>query len=289
MNLSHIEAFLTLASTLNFTKASASLHTTQPNLSKIIVNLEAEVGALLFSRNKRDVRLTPAGESFREDMIVFVEQYQAAIDRARAVEDSISGSVNVGFLGTALIRHLPRMVNDFQERHPKTLLKLTDYTYSRLIEALTANAVDVALIPDRSLETKSKYHKKLIYSDDMCLVVSKKNPLAQLDSVDLQDVRSEPFIVMDPEISRWDYELITSICMEHGFSPKILQKVNSLNNIIVMVECGAGVSILAEHMRQFATENVAFVKIRGCEEYFRVSCIWQKEDNPFLQDFLNVV
>ena len=64
MTTYQIEAFITLAQTLNYTKASSLLHTTQPNLSKMIVNMEQELGVKLFVRNKRDVSLSPAGVAF---------------------------------------------------------------------------------------------------------------------------------------------------------------------------------------------------------------------------------
>lgn len=289
MTISQIEALLTLASTLNYTKASAILHTTQPNLSRIIVNLEKEVGVQLLHRNKRDVKLTPAGKRFCREMEGLVYQYRHAIDAAREVESGIDGSIDVGILGTALVRQLPAIVGKFRQRHPNISLHLVDYTYSRLMEALAEEKVDMALIPDRELDRLPNLSKKFLFADDMCLVVKKDHPYAGAESIDLSSLRGEQFILMDKVISYADYELVTGICVEQDFIPQVAYEANTLNNLILMIECGLGVSILARHMSHYATENVAFVGLKGYEKYFRVSCAWNRDSNPCIPQLLDVI
>ena len=119
MTIYQIEAFLTLASTLNYTKASSVLHTTQPNLTKMIINLERELGITLLFRNKRDVKLTPAGRCFCEEMKRMMEHYHHSVNKAKEIDLGISGSLDVGFLGTALLWQLPAIVNQFRKKHPR--------------------------------------------------------------------------------------------------------------------------------------------------------------------------
>lgn len=289
MTIFNLEALITLSDTLNFTKASTILHTTQPNLSKIIVNLEQEVGVQLLIRNKRDVKLTPAGEAFCQEARKLLKQYESAIEIAKIVDAGIHGVINMGFLGTALIALLPNIVNTFSKRYPKIRLNLADYTYSPLMNALADDEIDIALLPDRELDTIPKLAKKYIFSDSMCLVVSKDHKYADETIVDLSKACDEDFIMMDPKISIRDYELVTSMCVEQDFIPNVVYEANTLNNLILMIECNKGVSILAKHMLHFATDNVRFLDIKGYESYFKIVCAWRKGANTSVPKLIEVI
>lgn len=289
MTTYQMQAFLTLAATLNYTRASKILHTTQPNLSKIIVNLEQETGVQLLVRNKRDVKLTPAGETFYKEIEQVMKQYQSALKKTQQVYDGITGILDVGFLGTALIRQLPQLVNRFHSAHPKILLNLYDYTYSPLVQALVNDTIDIAMLPDRELDTISGLEKKFIYADDMCLVVNKSHRLAGAHSVQLAELVNEPFVMMDAAVSDRDVEMVTSICADEDFAPKVVYEANTLNNLMLMIECNVGISILAKHMQHFATENICFVPISGYESYFRMVCAWRRKANPSVYHLLEVL
>lgn len=289
MTIYQLEAFTILAELLNYTRASQILHTTQPNLSKIISNLEEEAGIQLFMRNKRDVRLTPAGLSYYRDIKNMLALHEKALEKARHVDEGIEGVIHIGFLGTALTGYLPRIVNKFRRAHPKIMLKLEDYTFSPLNEALRGEEIDAALTLDRELENIPRLEKKFLFSDDMCMVMHKDHPMANEKKVSLDDIREEPFVMMDPKVSMLDFELVSDICARHGFFPKVAHEANTLQNVMMMVECKVGVSILAGHMRRFATDYLRFVEIEGFESFFKVICAWRRGLNPSMLKLLEII
>ncbi len=289
MNLTQIESFLTLASTLSYTKASGILHTTQPNLSKMMMNIEQELNVKLLVRNRRDVKLTPAGVIFYEEMKKMLHMYELAKEKIKDAESGVRGEIKLGFLGTALMHLLPQIVNQFRQKYPHIKLRLFDYTYSRLMEALLTQAIDVALIPDYDVDKLPMLNKRFLLEDDMCVVVPKSSPYAELESIDLTLFKEAPFVVIDPSISIKDFELVKDICVKHNFLPRVAVEANTLNNLLMMIDCGTGVSILAKHMKHFATEGVNFINIKGYEKYFRVSCAWSSETNPCIPKLLEVI
>ncbi|MFP3153875.1 LysR family transcriptional regulator [Lachnospiraceae bacterium ZAX-1] len=236
MIIYHIEAFVALASMLNFTKTSNKLHTSQPNLSKIIVNLEQEIGVQLFTRNRQAVKLTPAGEAFYCEAEKLLAQYHHAINVAQESKAGICGTIKLGFLGTALIDLLPKIVNRFQKQYPAIKLDLKDYTYSLLTEALIHENVDIALIPDRELDKVPQFARKHLFSDSMCAVAHKNHPLMKRTSISITELSQEPFIIMDPKVSIRDYELVTNICLKQNFFPNVIYEANTLNNLILMAK-----------------------------------------------------
>ncbi|MDR3296102.1 MAG: LysR family transcriptional regulator [Clostridiales Family XIII bacterium] len=289
MTINQLDYFLTLARTLNYTKASKLLHLTQPHLSKTIVALEQEIGVRLFVRNKRDVRMTPAGEVFYQETAPLFQSYNEAVTKTKEAYEGFYGMLNVGFLGTAMIHLMPKIVNRFKLDFPNISLNLLDYTYSTLQEALLEDRLDVAILPDRELNNVRGLEKKYMIADDMCVAVNQKHPFADREFVELYDFKDEGFIIMDPKVSVRDHNLVTSICLEQDFLPRIVHESNTLSNLLMMVECGIGVSILAKHMSHFATENVKFIRILGYENYFKLVCAWHKDKNPCVEQFVAVV
>ncbi len=289
MNFFHLEYFIVLAETLNYTKASEKLNITQPNLSKAIVNIEKKVGCKLFKRNKRDVHLTQAGEVFYIEVKKTITCYETAVKKAKDTEKGVLESLSIGFLGTAVVRLLPTTLNEFYALHPKVDVNLVDYTYSPLVTALQQKEIDFAILPNNELNNIANVKKRPLYSDDMCVVVHKDHPFANRDYISISEIKNEPFVHMHPKASLRDCNLINSICSESSFVPNTVYEANSLINMLMMVECRVGVTILAQHMHHFSTENVKFIKIKEYENFFDLICAWHEGENPAIPKFLNVL
>lgn len=289
MNLFQLEYFLTLADTLNYTKASKMLHITQPNLSKMIVNLEQEVGAQLFLRSKRDVCLTPAGAMFYDEISEMMRSYRAALEKTHNVQSGVTGMIDIGFLGTATQNILPDIVNRCRRENPQIALHLKDFTFSPLAEAIASNEIDLAILPDRELDMPPNMSKKYLFSDSMCAVLPENHPLANEEKIDLGALKDTPFVMMNQKVSIRDHDLVTNMCLEQGFLPRVSYEANSILNLLVMVACEVGVAILASHVADFSTNGVKFVKLVGYEHFFRMVCIWKKDRNPCIENFIEVV
>jgi DNA-binding transcriptional LysR family regulator len=286
MTINQLKYFLTLAQTLNYTKASKQLYLTQSHLSKTIVTIEQEIGVQLFIRSKRNVRLTQAGELFYAEISNLVSTFDSIIDKTKDAHKGVYGIINVGFSGMAMIRLLPTIINRFRRAYPNISLNLFDYIYSSLQDALYTDKFDVAILPDRELNDIVGFEKRHLISDDMCVVVHKDHPVAERNSVELRDFKNDPIIIMDPTVSACDSNMVTSMCLEQGFLPNTTLKSNTVTNILMMVECNMGVSVLARHMTHMATENVRFINIAGYENYFKLVCAWRKDKNPCVEQFV---
>jgi DNA-binding transcriptional LysR family regulator len=232
--------------------------------------------------------LTSAGEIFYRDVCDIIDAYRSAVNKVDIADRGISGKLDVGFLGTAMVKILPQIVNRFHEEYPAIELNLYDYTYSVLQDALMENKLDIAILPDKELKAPHSFETRYLVADDMCVTVNRTSRLADLDEVELESLSNEPFVMMDPAVSIRDYNMVTVMCVEQNFIPKIVYSANTLNNLLMMVECDLGISVLAKHMSHFAGENVRFIKIIGYENYFRLVCAWLPGKNPCVENFLKV-
>lgn len=289
MNLFQFEYFITLAETLSYTKASQKLHISQSTLSKLIINLEHTIDSQLFVRNKRDVKLTPAGKVYYMEIKKMLDSYEDTIKKVQSIENGTTGVINLGFLGTALMDLLPLIINRFHEHYPNIRINPLDYTYSQIMDSLVNDEIDVAILPDLELDYYPDFYKKTIFQDQICAVVHKNHRYANLKSIHLSSLKDEPMINMDAKVSRNDNSLINNICMQQGFQPNTIYEANSLLNMLVMVDCEVGITIMASHMKRFATDTVKFIPITTLEKSFNVVCIHNKTVNESVPKLLEVI
>src|SRR5690606_29219151 len=146
MEFRHLRYFLVLAEELHFGRAAQRLAITQPPLSLNIQQLEASVGAQLFTRNSRGVQLTAAGQAFVPAARQLLERAGAAAREARDVAQGVVGSLQVGFAGTVLYRGLPQILKRFHAEHPQLRLVLREMSSSDQLVDLMHDRLDAGFV-----------------------------------------------------------------------------------------------------------------------------------------------
>jgi DNA-binding transcriptional LysR family regulator len=146
MNFQRLRYFVAVAEELSFSRAAERLHMAQPPLSYQIKRLEEELGAQLFHRTKRSVRLTDAGRLLLAEargLLVHAEQTASVVHRVGQGE---VGRLTVGFVPSAANRVLPPILRAFGERFPSVELLLREVDPDRLLRALGDGRADVGFL-----------------------------------------------------------------------------------------------------------------------------------------------
>jgi DNA-binding transcriptional LysR family regulator len=145
MELRHFRYFAAVARYLNYNEASRRLHVAQPAISKTISDLEEEIGAKLFLRNKRTVRLTAAGTILlgeAENILKRSEDAKRAVQRAARGE---VGILRIGFIAPATAPILPSLVQAYARRYPDVELKLHHMNPDDQLAAFDEGLLDLGL------------------------------------------------------------------------------------------------------------------------------------------------
>jgi DNA-binding transcriptional LysR family regulator len=129
VELRHVRYFLAVAEHLNFSKAARQLHIAQPPLSRQIEQLEADLGVVLFLRNKRHVELTRAGQVFLDEARKLVVQAGHAAEAARHAQKGESGGVRIG-IASGLGGVAGRTVAEHCRRFPATNIECKDVFFN---------------------------------------------------------------------------------------------------------------------------------------------------------------
>ena len=146
MELQHFRCFVVLAEELHFTRAAERLHLSQPHLTRIINQIEKELGVLLLQRTTRQVKLTNAGEKFLTESISVIARVEQAVKTMQNFAFGDSGKIGVGF--TEMARHsvVPKIISIFRDKYPQIQLEILEDCTDELVEALRSAKVEIAFL-----------------------------------------------------------------------------------------------------------------------------------------------
>lgn len=122
--LQNIETFVRVAQTENFTEAARQLRVARSVVTTRIKQLEEYVGAPLFHRSTRVVRLTEVGQAFQRDCTELVVRANDIVDQMRDVRGSPSGTLSIHALTGLVLGHFASVIQEFQETYPDIRLDL---------------------------------------------------------------------------------------------------------------------------------------------------------------------
>jgi len=164
--LRQLNFFKTLADTLNFTKAAKLCRVSQPCLSNGIIALEDLLGAKLFERNTRGVRLTKKGREILPIVEITIARYAHAIDDIFATTQKIPTVIRVAAVSTLIIDILPRLLFEFKERHKDLQIDIFDGINPEVENLVVSGQCDmgICLLPvnDQYLEIKPVISGRLV-------------------------------------------------------------------------------------------------------------------------------
>lgn len=258
MELRQLIYFTTLAETLNFHRAAERLNISQPPLTVAIRKLETELGTPLFIRGARGVVLTPAGETALE--VAKTTLMHAARFREAALEGSIGerGRLRVGFVGSAIFELLPRIIPAYRRAYPKVDLILEEATSVDIVRRVAAGQMDVGLVR-LPLTEIAAVETEVVETDDLVAAVPSTSPFASMESVPLQSLAREPFILQS-SISVF-HAISLMACHDAGFVPKVAQQAVQMSAILSLVQSGLGVALVPSKARRSVPEGVKLVHL----------------------------
>jgi DNA-binding transcriptional LysR family regulator len=146
MNLRSLRCFLAVAEELHFGRAAKRLAISQPPLTQHIKNLEAEVGADLFHRTKRSVRLTNAGTALLDEARRLVVQADGLRHIVQQAHEGRSGYLRAGFITSSVFTEIRRLYAKISRGVPGVTVMWQEMSSSEQIEALHEDKLDIAIL-----------------------------------------------------------------------------------------------------------------------------------------------
>lgn len=238
MEVHQLRYFCAVARYGTFTRASEIVRVAQPSVSQQIRKLETELGARLFDRLPRSVRLTVFGHAFLPRAERILRELQEAKTELRDMSGDEKGDVLVGIIPTIAAYLLPRFLTDFTLRYPLVTVTIVEDITPALLERLHEGTIDmaVAALPVAGSELASLE----LFEERFYAVLPKKHPLASRDSISLAELNREPFLLLKEGHCFRDG--LIAACRKMRMSPRVVFESGQFATILAMVSAGMGVS-----------------------------------------------
>lgn len=264
MDFRQLRQFVVLATELNYRKAAARLHMTQPPLSVAIKRLETEIGADLFERDRLGVRLTVAGGAFLREAKRLLEGADAALQTARDAAEGRMGALRVCAVPSAALNLLPRILPEFTQRFPHIRLRLTSGSTVGILAGLQRGELDAAfLVPPASGVPGIAITG--LQRERLALAVPAGHRVAGMKSSRLSDLSDETLVTLAHSDSPGFAGEIVAACQRAGFHPRVLQESSHALISLPLIAAGLGVAIVPAALRRIAIDNVAYVDLMDVE------------------------
>jgi DNA-binding transcriptional LysR family regulator len=289
MDFGQLEAFAKVASNNSFSRAAEVLQLTQPSVTSRIQALERELGEELFERRGRGVRLTDAGSIFLPYTEKILRILREGKDSIQEVRRAQLGSLRIGCAFTISAYVLPRVLQSFRHRYPRTGVTVHTGRSEQVLTMLLNDEVQIGLV--RSLSHSDIYTIPL-YEDEVILVVNPQHEFTRTGRTTMEAVASEPIIFYDRASSY--YGMISGLFRQAQVVPNVAMELDSMEATKRMVEEGLGVALLPRDCveRELRDGTLAEIVVTDVQPVHRSIClILRKGRRPWrtVQAFLDVL
>lgn len=270
MNLRDFQYAEALARTLHFGEAAKRCHVSQSTLSIQIKKLEEELGATLFERDARSVRLSEAGALLLpliSRTLRAAEDVQAQADQLR---DPLAGVVRIGAFPTLAPYVLPHMMPRLNEVLPALRVELIEEKTETLIAQLLDGKLDAALL---ALPVN---HPRLdaiaLFAEPFLLAVANDHLLAKRKSATIEDLAAQPLLLLDEGHCLREQSL--EFCTRIGKGESQSYRATSLETLRHMVASGAGVTLMPL-LAKAQGDGIAYLPFTGADPHRQIALVFR--------------
>jgi len=252
VELRHLRYFIKAAELLHFTRAAESLFISQPTLSVHIQQLEEELGAELFARVGRGVRLTQAGELLLARARQAVHELEEAGEEIDAISGVVRGSLSIAALPLYGSKLFPGWITAFSAIHPDVRIKARSGATEDIEAGLLSGVIDLgfSILPPEHPEISSTE----LVNDELVLVFSKNHPLAKSKVLTFENLRELTMALPSSRIS--SARGLLEYFGRHSVQPNVVLEYDDGHALIKIIKDGHLVTCLP----RITVEDVSDIK-----------------------------
>ncbi len=245
MDISALQAFITVARYESFSKASEQLFVTQPAISKRVASLEEELGTQLFNRIARQISLTEAGKQLLPKAQDLVHQAEDMQRYASNLSDDISGNLSVAIAHHIGLHRMPPILKEFNLRHPKVTLDIRFEDSDQAYTAVEQGDIEFAVIT-LPQNLPDKLIKEVVWHDALDIMVSQDHALANEATLSLSMLSNYPCVLTSPDTET--HQVIRREFRQRKLDFNVQMQTNNLETLKMLTGAGLGWSLLPKTM-----------------------------------------
>lgn len=274
MEIRVLKYFLALAKEGNLSRAANALHTTQPNLSRQLMNLENEIGRKLFNRGSKKITLTDEGLFFMKRAQEIVDLLDKTRGEMAEFDSNMAGVINIGASEGAASRFLGRVINSIRADYPSIIYHMISGDYYNLLPSFDEELLDFCVFTD-PVDLRKYDYLKLPVKERYGVLTKRDSILANQTAVSPYDLQGKRMIIphqlYDSGVMSW---WLGSDCK--GLDTIVTY--NLITNAAALVEEGVGDAVVFENFVNTNGTDLCFIPLKPDFEA-AVYLVWRKYRN----------
>jgi len=276
MDLKQLNAFIAIADLKSFSAAASKTGLSQPTLSRLLKQLETDMGVELIDRYHRPLHLTEAGAFFYDKISTILTEIDTVTSMTQRLSVP-SAALNIGFVPSVLYGLLPEVIAKLKQSHPDIEVNLKDISSYQQIDALKSGDIDIGF--GRFAHQDPWIQQILLRHERYLVALPKAHPLADSDEQRLIDLANNRLILyhqthlpisttaipIKPSNDQPSFEPVTEpllhLFAQYGISPFMTTTVSDLQVALGLVAAGEGITLVPASLKTVRTEQIVYRRL----------------------------
>lgn len=247
ISIQQIQIFLKAVEWKNFTQVAEHFNFTPSMISKTISALEDNLGLELFIRKPSGLTPTPAAVLLAKEWRHSVASFQSSIKRACALQDGQASTILFGFVDSSatIDQMMTQAIMEYRRSHPATTLvaekhdmhRLAELLHHRLLDIILTSAIEVPYLDAHGIPWEKAFET------EVSVFIPRGNPLFACSSIELDAIKDQPVLALDPVMHPSYMEWLYALCKEHGFVPRIAASYRTVRSLLFSLKMSAHIFI----------------------------------------------
>ncbi len=242
MTMRKLSIFLEVAKEKNMTRASKTMHISQPAISQIIKELEDEYEVKLLQRIGKKLHLTDEGEllcNYARRILNLYGEFEEKVEEGKNLE---GGNLHIGASTTIGIYIMPQLIKAFKEKYPLISVNIKIENTENIANMLLNNEIDIAFVEgDLNID---ELESNFIWTDELIFIGSKKHSWSKREKLSKKDIEEAEFILR--EVGSGTRQIFEDKLKKEGYKIKNILTLGNTEAIKKIVEEDMGVSCISK-------------------------------------------
>ncbi|MBF4488334.1 LysR family transcriptional regulator [Psychrobacter sp. N25K4-3-2] len=287
MDLKHLNAFIAVADLRSFSAAATKTGLSQPSLSRLLKQLETDMGVVLIDRYHRPLHLTEAGAFFYDKISTILTEIDTVTSMTQRLS-APSSVLNIGFVPSVLYGLLPEIIATLKQSNPDIEVNLKDISSYQQMDALKSGEIDIGF--GRFAHQDAWIQQILLRHERYVVALPKAHPLAHVREQRLIDLANNRLILYhqthlpvltttastltadmgssaentnseQPPLNEPITEPLLHLFAQYGISPFMTTTVSDLQVALGLVAAGEGITLVPASLQTVRTEQISYQRL----------------------------
>lgn len=260
ISLQQIQIFLKVIELRNYTRVAEYFNFTVSMISKTISNMEKEMGLILFLRQPRTLKPTPAAMVLAGEWHNLISTVEQSLEKAHIAQDGARKVLNLGLIDSSseMDTRLDDCLDAFEQTNPNIDIHVEKLDMHELVERLNAGDMDIICTGHHEGTALDAYGLpwKMLVTCPLAVYVPRSSPLFEQEHLHFSELRHEQFVIPSPVLHAHYYAVLDTLCRNYGFTPRIGVTVSNVRSMAYSLQRQKGVVLSCAATGNWANEDV---------------------------------